>query len=138
MYQQNQIISHIFIGTDDFVIEFGKKRIILQLAIAQTKQEFLSAAFCFTGKGKFQIQKILADGTGKRLAQQFKILKDFFLGKREKRLLKFCFLIFFTVHITAADSGDRAVAGRIESFDFIDFGFDHKLFLLCKILLGSG
>ena len=91
---QNQIIPHIFIACDYPVIKFLQKGVILQSAAPKAQKKFLGSPFFLAGKGKFQIQKIFPDCAGEGLAQQFKIFKDFLLGKGEKGFFEFCFFIF--------------------------------------------
>ena len=125
MNQKNQIIPHIFIACDYPVIKFLQKGVILQSAAPKAQKKFLGSPFFLAGKGKFQIQKIFPDCAGEGLAQQFKIFKDFLLGKGEKGFFEFCFFIFFPVHIAAADAGDGTAVRGIQPFDFVDFLFNH-------------
>ena len=81
-----------------------------------------------------------ANASGKSFPEQFKIFEDFFFRKRKKCFLKISFFILFTVYIAAADSGDGAAIWGKQSFDLIDFLFDHKnsfLSLPDSVLLNS-
>ena len=79
------------------------------------------------GQREFQIQQILAQGSGQNLSENLEIFEHFFFRQGQKSLLQLGLLILFTVHVAAADTGDGAVSGGEQLLDLGNFLFCHNI-----------
>ena len=109
MNQQDQVVFRIQISGDNLVIESVQHDVILEFTVPQCQKSLLMPAGHFLFQGKFQIQKVPADGAGQGFFKDINIFKHFFIGKGEEGFSHLELFFFVTIHVAAADPVDTAV-----------------------------
>ena len=118
MNQQDQIIAYILIGFYNPIIKSFQKSLVLKPAVSQLQKKFVGASFFFCFQRKLQIHEIFSQSAGKIFPKNFKVFKHIFFRKGKKGFFEQGLFIFFSVHITAADTGNGTVGGGKLTLDF--------------------